>query len=108
MQPRRITASPAWQVGKTRVIYESVIRQTDHRTVFEQLEPEIRVRILSMLFGIIVIGVGLIFLVWIGARIVRRYTGISPIESTSENHAPNDDDWWKKPLVTAEDEELTE
>jgi hypothetical protein len=66
------------------------------RPLFLRLEPEDRVRVVSALAGLIILGFTMILLVSWGARVTRRYMN-RPIHGQHGN-APSADDWAKKPL----------
>jgi len=77
-------------------------------TILEQLDPETRARLFSVFVGLVVAGIALMAFAWLGARIVRRYAGMTSSESSRSKPMSADDDWWQKPLVPPSDEEPLE
>jgi hypothetical protein len=67
-------------------------------SLLSRLDPQTRVKVLAALVGLIILGVAMMALTWLGARAVRRYMGIT---SNSRRRKPelNPDDWAQKPLV---------
>ena len=84
------------------------IAAMDKVTILEQLDPETRARLFSVFVGLVVVGIALMTFAWLGARIVRRYAGMTLSESSRSKPTSADDDWWQKPLVPPGDEEPLE
>jgi hypothetical protein len=66
--------------------------------LIERLPPVIKARVLMALLGIVVLGLGMILMVILGGRYVRRLSRakVSPTK-------PNADDWFRKPLTPPAD-----
>ena len=81
----------------------------DSETVLEQLDPKTRTELVVTLLGVVFLGFALMLVAWLGARIVRRYAGMSSARFRKSNGSTYaDDDWWQKPLVPPEDDEQLE
>lgn len=61
----------------------------------ERLEPWRRAAVLMTLVGLVILGMGMVFLIVVGARWVRRMI------RRNRTQKPSDltDNWWEKPLV---------
>lgn len=69
------------------------------RTLIERLDPATRVKVIAALAGLVILGFGLVFLVWMGGRATRRYMSRSiPGGGRHRQGKPNEDDWVNKPL----------
>ncbi len=66
--------------------------------LIRRLDPQTRAKVLATLAGLVILGIAMIVLVWLGGRATRRYMGI---EAKSRRRDPdvNPDDWAHKPLV---------
>jgi len=66
--------------------------------LIRRLDPQTRAKVLATLAGLIILGITMIVLVWLGGRATRRYMGT---DAKSRRRAPdvNPDDWAHKPLV---------
>jgi hypothetical protein len=73
------------------------------QSVLERLDPQARAKVLAALAGLIILGFGMIALVWLGGRATRRYMGIEP-QPRRRTPAVNPDDWAHKPIVPPLDE----
>jgi hypothetical protein len=62
----------------------------------KRMDGATRAKVLAALAGLIILGFGMVALIWLGARIVQRYRhGSSVFRSTPR---PGEHDWAKKPL----------
>jgi hypothetical protein len=69
------------------------------RTLLERLDPATRVKVIAALAGLVILGFGLVLLVWLGGRATRRYMSrSSPGGGRRRQGKPNEDDWVNKPL----------
>ncbi len=64
-----------------------------------KLDPVDRAKVLMTLLGLVLVGVALVALAWLGGRHYLRIAR-SPLRPTSENQ----DDWFRKPLVPGDPE----
>ncbi len=64
-----------------------------------KLDPVDRAKVLMTLLGLILVGVALVALAWLGGRHYLRIAR-SPLRPTGENQ----DDWFRKPLVPGDSE----
>jgi hypothetical protein len=69
-------------------------------SVLERLEPSRRVKVLSAVAGLIILGFGLVLLAWLGARATRRYMHREPIlrEKPPTGTPVREKDWTEKPM----------
>lgn len=58
-----------------------------------------RAKVLAVLAGLVILGLGMILLAWLGARMTRRYMNRGADTSTITNSSPSVDDWAEKPLA---------
>ena len=65
-----------------------------------RLDPESRAKVLMSLLALVLVGVGLVALVWLGGRHLRRIAR-QRLVPTREH----EDDWYRKPLVPDEQRE---
>jgi hypothetical protein len=62
----------------------------------KQLDGATRAKVLAALAGLIILGFGMVALIWLGARVVQRYRqGSSVFRPTPR---PGEHDWARKPL----------
>ena len=76
----------------------------ENGTVLEQLGPhlvpELRVKMLLALVGLVILGLMMMLLTWWGGRFTRRYTRQSEVRlETYRDLRSHEDDWVEKPLV---------
>ncbi len=62
----------------------------------KRLDPATRARVLAALAGLIILGFGMVALVWLGARVTQRYRHSKPYLRPTPR--PGEHDWAKKPL----------
>jgi hypothetical protein len=74
----------------------------------QRLDGPTRAKVLSALAGLVILGVGMVALIWLGARVTRRYMNPMSIKPKRRlSSAPNQDDWATKPLVPDDFEEAS-
>jgi hypothetical protein len=66
--------------------------------LIRRLEPQMRAKVLATLAGLIILGIAMIVLVWLGGRATRRYMGIEAKPRRRKSEI-SPDDWAHKPLV---------
>ncbi|MCA9119088.1 MAG: hypothetical protein H6822_23295 [Planctomycetaceae bacterium] len=66
--------------------------------LIRRLDPQTRAKVLAALAGLIILGMAMIALTWLGGRATKRYMGISPKSRRRESDL-DPDDWAQKPLV---------
>ena len=71
--------------------------------LIRRLDPQMRAKVLAALAGLIILGMAMVVLVWLGGRATRRYMGIEPKPRRRKTEI-NPDDWVHKPLVPPLDE----
>ena len=62
-----------------------------------RLHPETRAKVLMALLALVLVGMALVAMVWIGARYLRRIAKTPP-----RSMRPREDDWYRKPLIPPE------
>ena len=69
-----------------------------------KLDKKSRAKTLSALAALVILGLGMVALAWLGARVTRRYMNPTPFDHERlKSSAPPADDWAKKPLVDTSD-----
>jgi len=71
--------------------------------LIRRLDPQMRAKVLAALAGLVILGIAMIVLVWLGGRATRRYMGIEPMARRRQPQV-NPDDWARKPIVPPLDE----
>jgi hypothetical protein len=66
-------------------------------TLLMRLDPQRRAKVLMALLGLVLLGVALVAIAYLGGRYLRRVIQ-QPVRSTR----PRDDDWAAKPLIPPE------
>jgi len=84
----------AWFAAISTVLTLNVAAAaSETEPLIDQLDPELRARVLMALLGLVLVGLALIAVVVMGARYVRR------LGRGRSTHAPvKDDAWFAKPL----------
>jgi hypothetical protein len=78
------------------------------KSLLQSLEHPDRAKVLSALAGLIILGLGMLVLVWLGARITHRYMNSSSRYQPPPRTDADLDDWARKPLVDSPDSEEKE
>ena len=71
-----------------------LVDTTDGQSLLMRLEPANRAKVLMALLALVLVGLGLIALAWLGARHLRRIARLR-----SGPTSPRTEDWYHKPLV---------
>lgn len=75
----------------------------------ETFDPATQVYLLSMLLVIVLMGIFLMIVTWLAARVVRRYASFSSKRIELPSPTTNsEDDWWRRPLVLPNQEDFQE
>src|SRR3954447_3223805 len=72
-----------------------VAAEAEKRMLLMRLDPANRAKVIMSLLGLVLVGIALIALAWLGARRMRRVA--------RTRHAPtfpHEDAWYQKPLAT--------
>lgn len=73
--------------------------------LLERLDPETRARVVIALAGLTMLGLLLVLLVWLGARMTRRY--INRADRPGEKRGlSGEDDWYRKSLTQPDPPEI--
>ena len=62
----------------------------------QRMDGATKARVLAALAGLIILGFGMVALVWLGARITQRYRNRTPYFRPTQR--PGENDWASKPL----------
>lgn len=65
--------------------------------LIKQLDGPTRAKVLAALAGLIILGFGMVALIWLGARVTQRYRNNKPYHRPTPR--PGEHDWAKKPLA---------
>lgn len=64
--------------------------------LIKRLDGATRAKVLAALAGLIILGFGMVALIWLGARVTQRYRQSQPYFRPTPR--PGEHDWAKKPL----------
>jgi hypothetical protein len=62
----------------------------------KKLDGQMRAKALAALAGLIILGFGMVALIWLGARVTQRYRNTTPFFKPTSR--PGEHDWAAKPL----------
>ena len=86
-----------WPVNPVVVSATWLLAQERSQSAFQRMVPEKRVAVYAACLGFVILGLGLMALVWLGARVTRRYMNQEPLHRLDLEQIQ--DDWSRKPLV---------
>jgi hypothetical protein len=75
-------------------------QQQQTQSALQRMSPEQRAKVLAAFAAFVILGLGLIALAWLGARVTRRYMNPRPIRR--REYSELQDDWSQKPLAPPE------
>lgn len=84
---------------------EFVVFAQQQQPMIQRMDSGTRVQVFVSLFLLVMLGCALMALAWWGARVVRRRGRRADEQLGRRPATPDEDDWWKKPLVPAEPDE---
>lgn len=64
--------------------------------LIKRLDGPTKAKVLAALAGLIILGFGMVALIWLGARLTQRYRKGSPVFRPTPR--PGEHDWARKPL----------
>ena len=64
--------------------------------LIKRLDGPTRAKVLAALAGLIILGFGMVALIWLGARVTQRYRNSKPYHRPTPR--PGEHDWAQKPL----------
>jgi hypothetical protein len=76
----------------------AVILAQEKQLPLDRLDPATRAKVLAALAGLIILGFAMLALVWLGARVTRRYMNPPSYDRQRPDNRPSPDDWATKPL----------
>jgi len=75
----------------------------DGAPLIKRLDDATRAKVLAALAGLVILGLGMMLLTWLGARVAQRYRrGSAFFRPTAR---PTESDWARKGLAASEPEE---
>lgn len=89
-----------WASRMSYAIAGILLAQQPARTPLERMDRETRAKVLAALAAMVILGLGMMALVWLGARVTRRYMNQEPLP----RRGFDPDDWARKPDSPPEDE----
>lgn len=73
-----------------------LLAQERTQSALQRMLPEKRAAVFAAFVGFVILGLGLMALVWLGARVTRRYMNQEPLHRLDLEQIQ--DDWSRKPL----------
>ena len=64
-----------------------------------RMEGATRAKVLAVLAGLVILGIAMCILAWMGARMTRRYMNRGDDGVVGRDSTPRQDDWAEKPLT---------
>jgi hypothetical protein len=79
------------------------------KSALKRMEPQRRAKVLAALAALIILGLGMMVLAWLGARWARHHMNRAPIlrENPPQSTPVREKDWAEKPLSSPFEEEET-
>jgi len=84
-------------------LFDALLLAQEKAPLIKRLSPEQKVKLLAALAGFVILGCGMVALIWLGARVTRRYMNQEPLHRLDPAH--RQDDWTDVPLVPPERDE---
>lgn len=84
-----------WMMALLLVVGSNATAWADAAPI-QRMDGATRARVLAALAGLIILGFGMIALVWLGARFTQRYRNRTPYFRPTPR--PGENDWANKPL----------
>ena len=75
--------------------------QAEKITPLQKMDGATRAKVLAALAGLVILGFGMVLLIWLGGQVTRRYMRGSGEKRLPATRLP-DDDWARKPLKETE------
>src|SRR4029450_7211891 len=87
-----------WLSAWLMVILPAAMAWADPATqpLIKRLDKPTQVKVLAALAGLVILGFGMVALIWLGARMTQRYRNSTPCHRPTPR--PGEHDWAKKPL----------
>lgn len=92
----------AWQSNSLASLEWLVAQAVRPDSPLSRLPPQLRARLLAALAAFVILGLGMMALVWLGARVTRRYMNQEPLRR--RDPVAHADDWAARPLSESENE----
>lgn len=73
------------------------LAEEEKRSLLQRMDPGLRAKVLAALTGLVILGLAMCCLAWMGARMTRRYMNQGPRQKPPPGPVP--DDWAGKALV---------
>jgi hypothetical protein len=81
--------------GLTGALRYALLAAEQPDTPLRRLDPATRAKVLAAFAGLVILGFGMVALIWLGARVTRRYMN----QGRSDRPPLDENDWARKPLV---------
>ena len=85
------------------ILYDILLWAEKGKTPLQQMTTQQRQAVFASLAIIVLLGIVMIFLVSLSARMVRRYVRQSPDSTPTPNPLARGDDWATKPMIEVDD-----
>ena len=93
----RIKAAWATSILLLALFYAAAWADVAPQPIIKRLDGATKAKVLAALAGLIILGFGMVALIWLGARVTQRYRkGSSYFRPTPR---PGEHDWARKPLA---------
>lgn len=86
-------------LGASAPLTVLLLAQQQPKSPLKQLDAPVRAKIIAAFAVLLILGFGLMFLAWLGARATRRYMNAPPRRRLHEH---DQEDWARKPIVPAD------
>jgi hypothetical protein len=85
------------------VILPGLLAADAREPLILQLDSLTRARLVLILAVLLLLGLSLMLLTWLGGRVARRYAGWrKPLPGTRQGAPSDEEDWCNKPLVNTD------
>lgn len=87
-----------WFIALAAIVLPTAVAWAEPaaQPLIKRLDGPTRAKVLAALAGLIILGFGMVALIWLGARMTQRYRNSKPYHRLTPR--PGEHDWAKKPL----------
>lgn len=76
-----------------------LVAEAEKKSLLQRLDPAVRAKVLAALAALVMLGLLMMVLAWLGGRFTRKYINRRPdIREPDTTPVPHQDDWASKPL----------
>ena len=86
----------AWSVACLALVQAAAFADPATGPPIKRLDGPTKAKVLAALAGLIILGFGMVALIWLGARVTQRYRKSTPFFRPTPR--PGEHDWARKPL----------